>query len=233
MNTCYVIENYQVFKFKKSHANFKSQKIFNKKLEVIAEELLFNAGHIPADKILDSCQLFFSHPSYIDNLIIAVKKRVLEAKLNRVFMNIEQQTLCDKLSIAKFIKLKETLMKYSCDLVIEITERMNCGYCNKLEEGLKILKNAEITLALDDYDLQPEKLPFTLEYFEIIKTIKPKKSHTSYFKDYLINAKELKNKEIIIENIEDKTELTELLNSSSPAQKIAFQGYYLHKPESI
>lgn len=233
MKTCYTIEKSNFFEFEKNYTSFKSQKIYNKKMEVIAEELLFNAGHLPADEILKSCKLFFSYPAYIDNLLIATKNRVLEAKLNRVFINIEQQTLCDQLSIAKFIELNETLKKYNCELVIEVTERMNCGHCTRLEEGVKTLKFFGVKLALDDYDLQPDKLPFGLEYFDIIKIVKPEKSNIYYFEDYLTNTQEMKCKEFVIENIEDSSELKQLFNSRLIEKNVAFQGYYLHIPESI
>ncbi len=233
MNNCYVIKKWRAFELHKSAANFKSQKIFNAQLEVVAEEILFNAGSIPADDVLQNCELFFSHPSYIENLILATQYRAKEAHLSRIFINIEQQTLCDQWSIARFIELNQSLKQSDCELVVEVTERMNCGLCHRLEEGLKLLKQANITLALDDYNLHPDELPFKLAYFDIIKMLNPPSNEFADFEDYLISDKEISHKEFIIESIEKQSQLDQLLNCNLAANQLSFQGFLLHKPEPL
>ncbi|QYJ79462.1 hypothetical protein [Shewanella acanthi] len=231
MNNCYVIKNWQDFELSKDTVSFKSQKIYNAKLENVAEEILFNAGAFPADGILKYCQLFFSHPAYIEQLVIAARQRAIEAKLDRVFINIEQQTLCDQWSIAQLIRLNSTLRNHHCELVIEVTERLTCDKCQRLEQGLKTLKAANITLALDDYDLQPHGLPFRLEFFDIIKVISPKAELLSQLENELISNNQLNQKEIVVESIEEKPQLEQLLAGKLDRSKLSFQGYLLHIPE--
>ncbi|MCH1929343.1 EAL domain-containing protein [Shewanella sp. A25] len=233
MNNCYVITSWQDFELNKDSVSFKSQKIYNAKLENVAEEILFNAGAFPADGILKYCQLFFSHPTYIEQLVIATRNRAIEAGLDRIFINIEQQTLCDQWSIAQLIQLNNTLKNHQCELVVEITERMNCGHCQRLEQGLKTLKAANITLALDDYDLQPHGLPFKLDYFDIIKVTSPEVKLISQLEKELISNEQLNHKEIVVESIEDKPQLEQLLNGKLDSSKLSLQGYLLHKPEPI
>ncbi|MFV0596619.1 hypothetical protein [Shewanella sp.] len=233
MKSCYIIEEWQLFNINSNCTSFKSQKIFNQKQQVVAEEILFNMGQKSADEVLKSYKLFFSHPLYIDNLINATKNRAVEANLSRVFINIEHQTLCDQWSLAKFIELKKLLETFQCKLVIEITERMNCGCCDRLTEGLQRLKEAGILLALDDYNMNNEEQPFPLGIFDIIKIIKPQKSNINAVKEHLNSTKAIKNKEIIIENIETKEEIIYFTGNKIVPSKIFYQGYYLHKPEII
>lgn len=233
MKSCYIIEKWKLFSINSNRTSFKSQKIFNDKQQIVAEEILFNMGPKSADEVLKSYKLFFSHPLYIDDLINAAKNRAVEVNLSRVFINIEHQTLCDQWSLAKFIELNKLLETFQCSLVIEITERMNCGNCNRLTEGLLRLKEAGILLALDDYNLNAEKQPFPLEIFDIIKIIKPQESKINYAINHFNSNKVMKNKEVVIENIETKEELVYFTENKIAPNKILYQGYYLHKPEVI
>lgn len=237
MSTCHVISNWNGAELRQGDASFKSQKIYNECMLPVAEEILFDGRSRSTATLLKDCPLYFSHPIYLDDLLYTAEQRIQTQSLSRVFINIEQETLCDQLSLAKIILLNQRAEHYGCELVVEVTERMRCGSCIRSYQGLLTLKTAQVKVALDDYDTYGAAAEDTLldpRLFDIVKVIRPNNLEQLHLLSEFIHLRSTwPHQELVIENIETQHEFKLLLGCEPLLMNFYLQGYLFHRPESI
>lgn len=93
------------------------------------------------------------------------------------------------------------------DLVVEITERNNCGNCARTYEGIEFLVNNGILLAADDFDYIENDFRAralrSLVYTFVKLEFPQNKDDEKKFYDIINSSKKL-GINIIVERIEDK-----------------------------
>lgn len=134
-------------------------------------------------------------------------------KSSLLFVNMERSNLCDIKVLKRIIDISKKLASLGVELVIEITERDFCSSCTRVIEGLSYLKMEKVSLARDDFDymnLDFKSAGSELKlYYDYVKVEMPlNKAEYSYFNDFL--ATHYQSKKIVIERIENKTQLKSL-----------------------
>ncbi|MEZ9548919.1 MULTISPECIES: hypothetical protein [Vibrio] len=169
MNNCFILRSklYENTKNLATDLQFKYQNIFSTKVTrvnnivgreelIIGAELLidFNVllGHGAEYAEMDDivCMGEAAHGA-IDNAPQITGKEI-------IFINLERSNLCDVKILRRIVTLNERLNLAGVKLVVEITERNNCGRCCRIVQGLSYLKSCDIKLASDDYNFIGHKL---------------------------------------------------------------------------
>ncbi|MFM5429218.1 EAL domain-containing protein [Aeromonas veronii] len=131
----------------------------------------------------------------------------------RLFINIERSYLCNENLLKKIAILDKRLHLNGVELVLEITERNQCGKCAHIDAGLQQLKDLGIALAADDFDIYNGDFRFNevmSGVYDYIKIEAPtNKLDRKLFNNFIIKTLHLKKK-IIIEKVEDSAVLNGL-----------------------
>lgn len=211
----------------KHNINYKLQEINNLEGINIGYEILINAKGFSVAQVdeIYNKSLMFPHStkklmkrieSYIED-----EKQILSGK--SLFINLERSHLCDKFLLCDIVILSKKLNKKSGTLIIELTERDICGRCPKIDEGISFLKNNNVLLALDDYEVNKgdfRRNELDANIYQFIKV-----DFSSVFNN-LISIKDiLRNHDIklIIEYIENESDKEWI--SKNLANTWALQGY--------
>ncbi|HHQ4663895.1 TPA: EAL domain-containing protein [Aeromonas veronii] len=127
----------------------------------------------------------------------------------RFFVNVERNHLCNPQLLRKAVLVSKELFLNDVELVLEITERNPCGKCNRVLSGLRFLKEAGVSLAVDDYNIYsgdfrtPEVLSGIYDY---IKIEMPMNEHERQcFNSFSLRYAQERQKIILerVENIDD------------------------------
>jgi len=233
MHTCYSVETWSNQPQFQQSLGFKVQKVVDQWHQPIAEEILYN-GELPA---IPRPTDFFTSQNFIDALLSHTEMRALQTHIPRLFINIEPESLCDTSSLSKLIHLHHQLKNYHCELTVEITERANCGNCTINTKGLLRLRHQGLSLALDDYDIynaKEKKRRFNPALFNIIKIIRPSNSQQILqFGKFFQQSPLRQNQMLVVENIEQLSELKQVLTTKGLPKQCYFQGYLFHHPQPL
>lgn len=142
----------------------------------------------------------------------------------RFFVNIERNHLCNVQLLRKAALVSKELFLNNIELVLEITERNPCGKCIKVLNGLHFLKNAGVSLAVDDYDIYngdfrtPEVLAGVYDY---IKIEMPMNEHERQcFNAFSLQFAQQGRQRIILERVEYLDDVKPLV------RPFGLQGYF-------
>lgn len=153
------------------------------------------------------------------NKLLAMKSNFSGRKL---FVNFERLHLCHRQLLSKVAFLSKELSYNKVELVLEITERNECGSCEQIRNGLSYLKSAGVTLAVDDFDIYggdyrvAEVLSGVYDY---VKVEAPTTASQRCKFNKFASLNFMKNKKIIMERVECTTLLQGL------AVPFGLQGY--------
>lgn len=207
-----------------NHFHFRLQKIVAGDESVLGYEVLLDFSKVDSD----AEQL--SHPYYkaindgraLDYLLNSILTRPLMFFSKKIFINVERMNLCNKFLMRKLVAASNTLfLKNDVELVVEITERNQCGNCNDIVQGLNFLKMNTVSLAADDFDVYNgdfRNKEVLMGLYDYVKVIMP----SSFLEASMLNSFIMSRKEsVIIEMVEDVNRLKNLNVESV----YGYQGY--------
>ncbi|WP_421194594.1 hypothetical protein [Aeromonas enteropelogenes] len=193
--------------------NLKVQKIVSSSYtftrEIIGYEILLDFSSPPG---VDVSYLYFINGQVLDytlNYLYKMDSSVFKGKT--IFINVDRTNLCNKITLKKIALLSSHLIKINkITLVVEITERNLCGKCIQIADGLAFLKNENVKLAIDDYDIYKGDFrthELIDDIYEYIKIDAPQTElDCKTLNDFITH----RNEKIIIERIENNYQLREI-----------------------
>lgn len=187
---------------------YKLQKIVSYEREVIGYEVLLDfvkAKRLHPDSIEMYTQAISDGSSlnFLLSSLLATKTSQLPAG-SKLFINVERVNLCNKFILRKIVAASRMLRTmFEVDLVVEITERNSCGYCNSILQGMLFLKKNKIFLAVDDFDIYGDdfrKKEIDTGIYSYIKVVMPRSpAEAAVFNSFILTRSE----SVILEMVED------------------------------
>ncbi|HAT8556401.1 TPA: EAL domain-containing protein [Vibrio vulnificus] len=228
-NMCFLLDNYLSDRnmASKHNLNYKIQEINNLKGENVGYEVLINAEGLSvrqADEIYNKSLMY---PHSTQRLIRRLENHIedgchdLSGKY--LFINLERSHLCDKFLLCDIVILSRKAAHQNVNVVVEITERNTCGNCTEIEKGIQFLNNNNITLALDDYEMNEKDFRHKELDTNVYSFIKVDFSSLSNHKDKLKALLKKHNLKLIIEYIESESDRNWV--SLNLPETWALQGY--------
>lgn len=224
---------------KSSSANYqyKMQGLFDVSGECIGYEVLIDqqrSREILPGQNVHSDLTFSSSTNYlIQRIKVAIENRRFESEWSGkyLFLNVERSNLCDIALLARLVELNHYLLQRQIVLVVEVTERNVCGSCNRIGEGLLLLKQNGIVTAADDFDIYNGDFrhkELETGWYEFIKIQSPE---TKKDIEKLVVFTHLRPEKVIIERVESVSIFHTLLDLQSVFW--GFQGYCFDKGTPI
>ncbi|MFQ2293909.1 hypothetical protein ACK323_20650 [Aeromonas enteropelogenes] len=204
--------------------HYRLQKIVACDESVLGYEVLLDFSKVKRDED----QL--CHPYYkaindgraLDYLLNSILTKPMIFFEKKIFINVERINLCNKFLIRKLVAASNLLfLNNDVELVVEITERNQCGNCTDIVQGLNFLKRNTVSLAADDFDIYNGDFrdrEVLMGLYDYIKVIMPTSSlEASTLNKFVTSRKE----DIIIEMVEDAS----LLKKLNIKSVYGYQGY--------
>ncbi len=159
---CFLLEKYLSDRniASKHNLSYKIQEINNLNGESIGYEVLINAEGLSvkqADEIYNKSLMF---PHSTQRLIRRLERYIEENNKDlsgkSLFINLERSHLCDRFLLCDIVILSQKAAHKNVDIIIELTERNNCGECSEIKSAIEFLNRNKVLLALDDYELDED-----------------------------------------------------------------------------
>ncbi|MDR9765493.1 hypothetical protein RJP56_05395 [Shewanella baltica] len=203
---------------------YKEQLIFSNKLSALGCEILIDFDSVKyytaffSNVLMPDIQSdIIKYDSFLhDTLMYCMNNidRYISSSFRYIFINMEVSSLCNVSSLALINQTQQMLSINGMDLVVEITERNNCGNCARTYEGIEFLVNNGILLAADDFDYIENDFRAralrSLVYTFVKLEFPQNKDDEKKFYDIINSSKKL-GINIIVERIEDKKSIEEPL----------------------
>ncbi len=183
---------------------YKAQKIMSLNGNMIGVEILMDPKKTDNKKYENILKDYRYTLSLVSRIINALK---YNKKLRRssygisLFINVEFEHLKYIKLLTLIIKLQLDCIKYGSRLVIEITERQPKNITNAHFNALKMLREMQVLIAVDDFDIKCDYRYDLLNsgYFDIIKIewVSDKAFDIELF------LSEFRNYRVVIEKVED------------------------------
>lgn len=204
--------------------HYRLQKIVARDESVLGYEVLLDFSKADCDLDNPSHQYYkaINDGRALDYLLNSLLTKPLIFFSKKIFINVERINLCNKFLMRKLVAASKALfINNDVELVVEITERNQCGSCNDIIQGLAFLKRNTVSLAADDFDVyngdfrDKEVLMGLYNYVKVIMPTSPLEAST--LNSFITSRKE----EVIIEMVED----VNLLNTLKIKSVYGYQGY--------
>lgn len=204
--------------------HYRLQKIVTEDKRVIGYEVLLNFAKADCDskKTYHQYNNAINDGRALDYLLNHLLTKPLMIFSKKIFINVERMNLCNKFLMRKLVAVSNLLfLNNDIELVVEITERNQCGSCNEIHKGLTFLKRNVVSLAADDFDIYNGDFrdnEIRMGLYNYIKVIMPTSpSEVSKLNSFITITKE----KIIIEMVEDYY----ILKSLNIKSVYGYQGY--------
>jgi c-di-GMP-related signal transduction protein len=207
-----------------SHFHYRLQKVVASDERVLGYEVLldFTKGDCDIDNHTHQYYRAINDGRALDYLLNRLLTKPLIFFSKKIFINVERMNLCNKFLMRKLVAASnELFLRNDVELVVEITERNQCGSCNDITQGLVFLKKNAVLLAADDFDVYNGDFrdkEVNMGFYSYIKVIMPTSPReVSMLNTFIKSRKE----EVIIEMVEDAG----LLKSLKIEPVYGYQGY--------
>lgn len=207
-----------------NHFYYRLQKIVAYDESVLGYEVLLDFSKVERneDQLNHPYHKAINDGRALDFLLNIILTKPMNFFSKKLFINVERMNLCNKFLMRKMVAASNTLfLKNDVELVVEITERNQCGNCNDIVKGLNFLKRNTVSLAADDFDVYNGDFrdrEVLMGFYDYIKVIMPTSSlEASMLNSFITSRKE----DVIIEMVED----TNLLKKLNIESVYGYQGY--------
>ncbi|WP_429092750.1 hypothetical protein [Aeromonas veronii] len=204
---------------------YRLQKIVSIDGELLGFEVLLD--FVAAQRELDNGMLQYTQAindgRALDNLLNCLLTKKSKINAVKLFINVERMNLCNKMLLRKIVAAARHLyVNYDIELVVEITERNQCGYCADILHGLVFLKKNKVTLAADDYDIYGKDFrikEINVGLYDYIKVVMPTTPAEATVLNAFVSGR---TEKVILEMVEDH----QLIRSFQLSPKLyAYQGF--------
>ncbi len=211
-NKPFIFDENKPISTSKTEFFYRLQKIVSYQQSVIGYEILLDfskAQSLMPDGLIKYTEAMNDGRTlnYLLSKLISEKIKIFRKK---IFINVERVNLRDKMLLRKInLAAKKLLRTNQIQLIVEITERNPCPNCIDIIYGLVYLKNCNVLLAVDDFDIYAGDFrqdELNIGMYDFIKIIMPKSAAEAItFNDFLSN----RNEKIILEMVEEHHRLAQ------------------------
>ncbi|NOH31317.1 EAL domain-containing protein [Vibrio mediterranei] len=216
---------------------YKMQGIYSVRGQCLGYEILIDSRRsreTSLDPNFHQDLMFSSSANYLlERIKVAIEHGTFKCDWSgkHMFLNLERSNLCDITLLSGLIELNNYLLEKQIRLVVEITERNVCENCVRIIEGLILLKQNGVVMAVDDYDIYKSDFranELEMKLYEFIKIQSPSCEREL---DALEAFEQIRPEKIIMEHVESTSIFKMLINLN----KIfwGYQGYWFDKGAAI